>query len=255
MSIALAATWQPRGETLRFRRLYPFLARLYDHLIVVMPPNTHAGMVLSFRIYDKLSVVVADEWAAGRYIALQQGVETGDTYIHYADLDRLIRWGETKPSELTVVVEQVQHHECLVLGRDEDAYATHPRALVETEAISNQVFSHLLGINLDISAGSKGFSRDVAEFILKNSVPGNAFGTDAEWIVLARRGGFDLTDFRVSGLDWESADRYSIEAATEEQQARAAAKYDADPKHWRRRVAVADEIVKAGIGALKRELN
>ena len=253
--VTLTTTWHPRGETLRLRRLYPFLARLYDQIIVVMPPNTHAGMVLSFRVYEKMSVYVADEWAMGRHMALQKAIDAETPYIHYADMDRLIRWGETLPRELMFTLDKIRDAECLVIGRTDKAYATHPKALVQTEALSNRIFSHIFNQELDLSAGAKGFRRDVAQFILKHAVPGNPLGTDAEWVVLARRGGFTLTDCRVEGLDWESADRYSNKAADEEQQQQAAAEYDADAKNWKRRVEVADEIINTGLAALKRPLD
>ncbi len=252
--VTLTTTWQPRGETLRLRRLFPFLARLYHRIVVVMPPNTHAGMVLSFRVYEKMSVVVADEWAGGRYVALQKGVDAETPYIHYADMDRLIRWGETYPRELMFTLDKIRNTGCLVIGRTDGAYATHPQALVHTEALSNRMFSHILNQQLDLSAGSKGFRRDVAQFILKHSQPVSALGTDAEWVILARRGGFEVSECRVQGLDWESADRYSTKAADAEQQRQAAAEYDADSKNWKRRVAVADEIINAGLDALKRPL-
>jgi len=254
MSITLAATWQPRGETLRFRKAYSLLDKLYDHIVVVMPPNTHAGMVLSFRVYEKIMITVADAWAGGRYIALAKAIETGDSYIHYADLDRLIRWVETQPKELEYVVNYIQSKECVVIGRDRTAYATHPQAIIQTELTSNRIFSHILGMNLDLSAGSKGFRRDVAQFIISHSQPGNALGTDSEWVILARRAGFVVEPFEVSGLDWESADRYQNTAADAEDQQKAAAAYDADPKNWKHRVAVANEIIEVGIETLKRKL-
>jgi hypothetical protein len=254
MSITLAATWNPRGETLRFRKLYPFLSELYDHMYVVMPPNTHAGMVLSFRIYDKLSVVTVDDWAAGRYIALERAVNYKQQPIHYVDLDRLVRWAEKQPKELKETLAQIKQSECLVIGRTNMAYKTHPQALIQTEAMSNRMFSHILGCDLDLSAGSKGFRHDVAKFIITNSQPGQALGTDAEWVILAKRGGFQIQDYRVYGLDWESADRYSRVAADQQKQAKAAAEYDADPKNWQHRVAVANEIIKAGLDSLTRKL-
>lgn len=254
MSITLAATWHPRGETLRFRRLYPMLAELYDHLIVVVPPQTHTGMILSFKMYQKLQLHVVDEWAHGRYTALQLAVERDSEYIHYADLDRLIRWAETNPDELKATVRAIEHHDCLVIGRTERAYATHPQALIQTEAMSNAMFSHILGQKLDLSSGSKGFRHATAAYVVKHGQKGNPFGTDAEWVILSRRGGFEVSATWVEGLDWESADRYSTEAADDEQQMRAAAEYDADPKNWKHRVMVANEIVNAGLATFKREL-
>jgi hypothetical protein len=254
MTITLAATWHPRGETLRFRRLYPFLARLYDHIEVVVPPTTHAGMILSFRVYNKITLSMPDDWSTGRHTALQQALNRHTDYIHYADLDRLIRWAETQPEELVYAVDHLQTTDCLVLGRTQAAYETHPRALIETETLPNRVFSHILGLDLDLSAGSKGFRHDVARYILQHAVPGHALGTDAEWIILAKRGGYQLDQLRVNGLDWESADRYQRQAADADQQRHAAADYDADPKNWTYRVQVASEIITVGLETLKRPL-
>jgi hypothetical protein len=250
MSITLTATWHPRGETHRFRRLYPLLSRLYDHILVVTPSE----MVISFQAYEKITLVVSDVWATGRYRSLEKAVETGDSYIHYADLDRLVRWAETQPKELEDVLHQIHQSECLVIGRDQVAYATHPLAIVDTEAASNRVFSHILGMGVDLSAGSKGFRRDVAQFIVKNSTPKNALGTDSEWVILAWRGGFEVEHVQVRGLDWESADRYRNHAADAAAQEEAAATYDADALNWKHRVTVANEIISVGIETLKRQL-
>lgn len=254
MSITLATTWHPRGETLRLRRLYPLLAELYNQVVVIVPPSTHAGMVLSFRVYQKLAVMVADEWSMGRHLALQHALTFPHAAIHYADMDRLLRWAETRPAELHQTVERIQQAECLVIGRSPRAMDTHPRALAQTEAIPNQIFSHILGQPLDLSAGSKGFRRDVAQFIVQNSQGGKALGTDSEWVILARRGGYKISGFLVDGLDWESADRHAEFAADDEKQRLAAAEYDADPQNWQHRVQVADEIVAVGIETLKRTL-
>lgn len=254
MSMTLATTWQPRGETLRFRKLYPFLATIYDHIVVIMPPQTHTGMLLSFRLYDKLEIVVVDNWVTGRYSALKYALNTSAEQIHYVDMDRLIRWAETHPLELQETVALIQETECLVIGRSKLAYKTHPQSLVQTEAMSNRVFSHILGRKLDLSAGSKGFHRKTAQFIINNSQPDRVFGTDAEWVILAKRGGFAVKSILVDGLDWESADRYSNQSADEETQKEAAAKYDADPGNWAYRLAVANEIIEVGIETLTRPL-
>ncbi len=58
--------------------------------------------------------------------------------------------------------------------------------------------------------------------------------------------------YQVDGLEWESADHFSNEIADEAAQKRAAEAYDADPKHWARRVEIAMEIVQSGLDAAKR---
>lgn len=258
MSVVLAATWNPRGEVKRFRKLYPQLSRMFAHMAVVLPPHTHFGLLLSMQHFEQLTLYVTDNWAGGRRESLQHAVDiipsTSASHVMYADMDRLLRWAETRFDELRQTVKRVQMYDCLVIGRTEQAYNTHPQALIQTEALSNRVFSHLLNQQVDLSAGAKGFSREAATFVAANASSERPFGADSEWVVLAKRGGYDVRSLLVDGLDWESADRHADEAADEEKQAQAAAEYDADPDNWQKRVAVADEIIQAGIAALKREL-
>ncbi|MEP7292537.1 MAG: hypothetical protein ABI835_12185 [Chloroflexota bacterium] len=152
------------------------------------------------------------------------------------------------------MVERIPTTDCLVVGRTAAAHATHPQALQQTEKLSNGVFSHRVGRPLDFSSGSKAFSRAAGEFLLRNSTPGSVMGTDSEWIVLLKRGGFAIEQVLVDGLDWETADRYLPDAADAETQRRLATEYDADAEHWRFRVQVAQEIIDAGFAALERPL-
>jgi hypothetical protein len=201
-----------------------------------------------------VTAVVTPEWKQGRYLSLKTALETEADYIHYADFDRLLRWVETRPDEWRQTVQVVVLSDCLVIGRTERAWDTHPRALRETEAVSNSVFSNLLGLPLDLSAGSKGFSQAAAQVLMANTRPDRPMGADSEWIVLLHRTGFAVDAIQVDGLDWESADRYQITAANAQAQRDAAEQYDQDPQHWSMRVAVAAEIVESGLDALRREL-
>jgi hypothetical protein len=246
MSVALAATWDPRGELERFRRRLPQLRDVYQAIGVALPP----GAVQACEALRGLGVVaeVTPDWSWGRYLALQKAADVPDAaHIHYADLDRLLRWVETRPQEWLQVVARLQECDCLVIGRTPAAYATHPQALVKTEAISNAVVSHFLGRKMDVSAGSKGFSRPAVEFLLANTHPGRALGTDAEWPLVLQRAGFQVEYLEVDGLDWEIADQFQDQAAGTERQRQVAAEYDADPRHWAHRVAVALEIIEVAL--------
>jgi hypothetical protein len=161
---------------------------------------------------------------------------------------------ETRPDEWRQTVQVVVLSDCLVIGRTEQAWATHPQALQQTEAISNTVFSHLLGQELDLSAGSKGFSRAAMEILMANTQPNRAMGADSEWIVILHRAGFAVDTILVDGLDWETADRHQPVAANSHSQQEAAGQYDQDAHHWAMRVAVAAEIVQSGLDALARSL-
>jgi hypothetical protein len=254
MTVALAAPWNPRGELNRFQRLHPLLQSVYQDMIVTLPPQADPEVVESLQVLPHVTPVVTPEWPQGRYLSLKMALETGADYIHYADFDRLLRWVETRPDEWRQTVQVVVLSDCLVIGRTAWAWETHPRSLRETEAVSNEVFSHLLGIPLDLSAGSKGFSRAAAQVIMANTRPDRPMGADSEWIVLLHRAGFAVDTIQVDGLDWESADRYRGSAANEDMQREAAALYDQNPQHWAMRVAVAAEIVESGLDALRRDL-
>lgn len=256
MALTLGSTWHPRGENNRLVRLWPLLTEIYGRLVFCLHPQTDPLEVerLKQAFGPRACFAIMGNWAAGRYEALRLAALAGDDPIHYADLDRLLRWVETDPDEWRQTVELIKESDCLVIGRTPAAYQTHPQALVMTERISNKVISRLLDQDLDLSAGAKGFSPPAARFILANSLPNRALGTDAEWPILCHRAGFRVTGCLVNGLDWESADRFQDRAADPHTQARAAREYDQDPQHWSLRVRVAEEIVQAGLEAFDRPL-
>jgi hypothetical protein len=250
----LALAWNPRGEHERFRRFYPQFSQWYTHIVVSTPPNPEPEALEMLRSLPELRIEAREGWEAGRMVALEMGLQTDANYVHYVDGDRLIRWVELNPDELRRTIDAVQTVDYLVIGRTPKAMATHPQALQQTEAITNDVFSHLVGQTLDLCAGSKGLSRAAAEFLLRNGDTVNGLGSDAEWVVLLHRGGFSIKGLLVDGLDWETADRYLPHAADPETQRREAEAYDADPKHWAMRVRVARETEQAGLAALTRPL-
>jgi hypothetical protein len=261
MSLCLVMTWKPRGEMARFLRLLPLLEQTYAGLAISLPPGADCGAVAALRrlpgaASGRLTLTVTGDWAWGRHAALRLGLAfpPSVTHLHYADLDRLLRWVETRPEEWERVAARLQQADCTVIGRTPAAYATHPQALCQTEAISNAVASHLIGRPMDFSAGSKTFSRRAAEFLLANSPPGRAMGTDAEWPILLQRAGFGVTYLTVDGLDWESADRYQEQAADAASQQRAAAIFDAQPGNWAHRVEIALEIVHCALAAAQMEI-
>lgn len=259
MSVALAVTWNPRGEMPRFERLLPQLQQVYAGLAISFPPAADPTVTRPFTDGQyagraDLCLFVNPDWSWGRYMALRTALLLDADYIHYADMDRLLRWVETRPEEWQQSVQAIQTTDCLVMGRSDVAYRTHPKSLVQTEAISNRVVSFFLGQEMDVSAGSKGFSRPAAEYLAMNTRPGRALGTDAEWPILLKRAGYQVEYRVVDGLDWESADRYQEQAAGPEGQRLAAEQVDADAHNWEWRVKVAQEIVDVAIEAAHRAL-
>ena len=254
MSICLTTTWYPRGELARFTRLLPMLEEKYVSIVVALVQDNDAEVLKEFTsgkfsADKKLIYFVSDYQQSGRHMALKKTVEVDADFVHYADMDRLLRWAETRPDEWRKVVARIEDSDYLVMGRSAAAYATHPQALVRTEAISNHLISWLVGQTLDVSAGSKGFSRRAAQLIVDHADPNRGLGADGAWTVLLHRAGYRIDYLEVDGLDWETADRYQSRSADVEQQQKLAEAYDKDPAHWAMRVEVAMEIVEAGLDA------
>jgi hypothetical protein len=257
MKVTLTATWRPRGELPRLRKLLPWLRQVYETIILTLPPVSPPEVVAALRDLaqdEPLRLVVTDVWSHGRYRSLAEALDAPAGTIQYADLDRLLRWAETRPQELLQAVDDARQHDCLIFGRTQAAYRSHPQALYQTEAISNRVVSQFLDHLMDVSAGSKAFSRAAAEFLVAHTVPGHPFGVDAEWPILLQRAGFQVDYLEVDGLDWESADRYQERAASSDGQAQAAQEYDRNPEHWQARVVVAQEIVEWAMVTAQRSL-
>jgi hypothetical protein len=254
MTVTLAATFNPRGEIERLERLYPQLKAAYAGIIISLPQWTTGEDLAVMNALSATRIVVNGEWSHGRYAALKAALDSGDKAIHYADMDRLLRWVETRPDEWRQTVNVVKSSDFLVIGRTPAAYATHPQSLIQTEGISNAIVSHLVGQPMDVSAGSKGFSRSAVEYLVANTQPGRALGADGEWTVLLHRAGFRVDYLEVDGLDWESADRYQSQAADGERQRQLAAEYDASAENWAARVQVAHEITQSALDAMQRPL-
>jgi hypothetical protein len=254
MGIALAATFDPRGEIGRLQRLYAQLQMPYSYIVISLPPKARPDEVDQLRALSGAQVIVNTAWSQGRYTALKAAYGSGADYIHYADLDRLIRWVETRPDEWLQTVERVQQSDCLIIGRTEAAWATHPQVMIQVEKIINSTFSHFLGQDFDFGAGSKGFSRRAAGVILANCQPDNPLGADIEWPILLHRVGFSLQSVLADGLDWEIPDQYQDQAADRERQRTLAEAYDADVQRWKYRVGSTVEVFASGLDALQRPL-
>lgn len=252
--VCLALAWDPRGEMDRLRRFYPEFSQWYSDMVVSTTPNADQASLDWLHSLPGVRVAARDGWGSGRMVALELARQTGADFVHYVDGDRFARWFELYPDELKQTIDAVQSVDYLVIGRTQAAFDSHPACLKGTEAITNEVFSRLIGQRLDLCGGSKGISRAAVEFLLRNANTMNGLGSDAEWAVLLHRGGFSVRGIEVDGLDWETADRYQPHAADAERQRRLAAEYDTDPKHWEFRARVAYETAQVGLDAMTQEL-
>lgn len=253
MSVALTMTWKPRGEADRLQQQIPFLQQIYGSLSVSLAPEADSNLIV--RLSQHMTVAPNEGLGTGRMTALRLGYESGCDFVHYVDGDRLIRWAETKPDELRQIVNDLQSFDCAVIGRADAAFASHPAALRETERIINAVFSDFIGQELDFGAGTKAFSRNAVRFLLANPEHAGGLGNDVVWPVLCHRAGMRVGALWADGADWETADRFQQQAATDDAQKSAAEAYDADPTRWAFRVDIAQKIIEAGLTAQKQALS
>jgi SAM-dependent methyltransferase len=259
MNIALAVTWYPRGELPRFNQLQPVILQQYSSIVISYFHDNDNDTELESEVGKNssnphLKFYVNDDRRMGRYMALKEALELPADYIHYMDMDRLLRWVETRPLEWQRMVNQISKHDCIIFGRTATATQTHPHALITTEMLSNQVVSHFLNMDMDVSAGSKSFSRQAAQYLVDHGAANNSIGTDAEWPILLKQAGFRLEYIPVEGLDWETADHYQEWAANGQEQKQAAATYDYDPHHWQQRIEIAGQIIQTALEIAARKV-
>ncbi len=212
--VALVTTLHdPAGRMVEAtHRLLAPLSKLYEAVIVVPTSAT------SPRLLEALHGTVVQPLAEsngsigiGRRHTLRLGLESSASHLHYCDFDRVLHWMGRYPQELASVLEAIQRHDYLILGRTERAFATHSRVQRDTETITNHAFSLWFGRPVDVSAGSCGVSRRAAERLLAGS-SASTNATDAEWPALARlmegsRVGYLETD----GLEFETPDYFPEE--------------------------------------------
>jgi hypothetical protein len=249
ISLALACTWRPRGERGRVRKLFPEMRKIYRDIVISMPIESDAEDREFLQSKEDVSVVVMPKRGWGRYLAIQEALETPASHIHYADFDALVHWIEVQPLEWRRAMEAVRKTDCLIIGRTEKAMQTRPQAIQQTERIINLMGSHLLNQPVDLGAGNRGFSRKAAQFLMTHSSPGR-WG-DAEWPIMLHRAGFGVEYLAMDGLTWETPDRYREKAADPERQLLTAKACDLNAECWAFRTRIAFEIIQQGLEALE----
>jgi hypothetical protein len=236
MSIGLACAGRPRSLP-HFQTLHSQLMQVYDGIIISVPPDVTSDQVRILESLPHVIVVVNPDWSRGRLAAIQKALDIPAAHIHYADLDRILYWVETDPAGWDKTIQYIQETDCLIIGRTEKAFQTHPQAIQQTERIINHVFSSLLGRPVDLGGGSRGFSARAAQYLVEHSRPGSSWCSDSEWVMLLHRAGFSVDSMTVDGL---ASPGYPTD-------------YDADAKRWEFRVQMALDIIRAGIASASPE--
>lgn len=184
--------------------------------------------------------------------ALQAALEAGTPHLQMCDFDRAVHWMAHYPQELESVLAEIPRFDLLVLGRTERAWATHPPYQAETEPLFNKIFALTTGLQWDVGAGSRGFSRRGAQKLLELSQEPTV-GTDAEWpLLLLGQEGYAVGYRACEGLEFETADRFAAEIEAAGSYEAWEAEMSADPARWvfRLKLAllIAEAIVRYGTG-------
>lgn len=228
------------------------LQSVYERIVVLASPVTSQHSV---EVLRGAGVIV--EWQAEelhgalghiRRAALAHGLAAGAAHLQLCDWDRVIHWAEHYPDELRAVVATLPDYDCLILGRTERAFNTHPRVQRDTELLINHCFGLVWGEDVDVTAASRGLSRRAAERIVAGCDEAT-IGNDCVWpYFLRQEGDLNIGYLATEGLAWETPDRYATEIAADGGIEAWRTAHDTQLERWVDRV----ELARIEIDALAR---
>lgn len=199
----ICVTHDPDGHNIElFNRIHKEIENSYNELFVAISEESSSDLIeaiqqsnFNYQLISKKGV------AEARRAVVEFSLKGSSQYFHYCDFDRLLTWAHNYPSELQETVKNIPYHHYQIIGRTNRAFNTHPEEWVETEKITNKICSIELGQEVDITAGSCSFSRQVAEYINYHS---KEQMTDAEWAMITHRiAKLPVTYSAVEGLEYE----------------------------------------------------
>lgn len=249
MTIVLASTHHdPDGRMLaQIRRVLPAFGELFGAVEVFMTAQTVAETesVLAqggarCRRGDPGMPVGHQHLGLWRRAALGAAVagRPDAGLFLFCDLDRALHWAEHYPDELRAAQEYTKAHDCTVFGRSARAFASHPRAQRDTEAIANHTFALVSGLPWDVMSACRGLSRRAAELIVA-TCDDDTVGSDCSWPLLCRRAGMSLGYMETEGMEFETLDRFEGELEELGGVQAWLEHFDADPRQWLGRIELA----------------
>ncbi|MCM3357488.1 hypothetical protein [Psychrobacillus sp. MER TA 171] len=200
--VLITVTHDPDGKSVDlFKAYHQTLSNIYgDVYLTISDESSKKLLEVIQNSAVKYRVIPKKGAANARRQALKFSLQSHSEHYHYCDLDRILTWIHSYPNELKRVVNQILNYDYLVIGRTEQAMLTHPLEWIETERVTNKIFSLEVGQSFDITAGSCAFKRECAKYIIHYS---KALMTDAEWAMIAYRiAGFQLGYLEVNGLEY-----------------------------------------------------
>ncbi len=249
MRTVLASTHHdPDGRQLeQLARILPALAGLFDGVAVFLTAQTvqtTEGLLARYgataRRGDPALPVGHMHLGLWRRAALGAAVEAwpeGEQYL-FCDLDRALHWAEFYPQEMREALGNAAAYDCTVFGRTARAFASHPRAQRDTEAIANHGFALASGLPWDVMTACRGLSHRAAALIVERC-DDDTVGSDCSWPLICRAAGLSLSYLETEGMEFETMDRYGDEVAALGGAQAWLERFDADPRQWLIRLELA----------------
>ena len=232
------------------------LGDIYERRIVVVTKSTSLSVVDALEssgwvISPPKSNTGVEYISDSRRQVLGAGIDGGASFMHLVDMDRILHWASHYPSELRGVVERIPDYGFTIIGRTSRAFQTHPLNQVETEVIPNRVFSLIYGIDVDITAASRGVSREAAEVILKYS-RGRFFDTDSEWpTIILCKSGLRIGYVEADGLEWETRIKREGMVLPDGRRVDVKEFYEKNPESWVYRAMLAHRIAETALSTYR----
>lgn len=209
---ALAVTvHDPEGRILVNSKYLPIISKLYLVMVAAVTKATAPKTVKLLKHYGfKILPSPDNEIGSSRRNAIRETLANGEvSWVHYADLDRLLHWAKSYPKELQKIVSCPPQNDYVAIGRTKRAWQTHPKIMIEMEKLENNQAKNFFNLKAaDFTAGSCLISAKAALVILKYSVQlTNA--TDLEWpAIVAHYMGTFPSCVLTEGMEFETADYY-----------------------------------------------
>lgn len=257
MNTILAATHHdPDGRLVaQTRRVLPALAAAVDAAVVLLTAQTVPEGEAAIELAGASAVRSAPDLPVGhlhlglwRRSALAAAVAShpeADLFL-FCDLDRALHWAEFFPDELRAALVFAASHDCTVFGRTPRAFATHPRAQRDTEALANHGFALAAGLPWDMMTAARGLSRAAARLVV-DSCRDDTVGSDCSWPLICRRAGLRLAYLETEGMEFETLDRFGDQIADLGGPQAWLDRFDADPRQWASRLELARAEVESAI--------
>jgi len=249
--VLVATVHDPAGHLLDATCQFGDLLSLYTTSYFRCTDVTHRSVLGALERLGDVSIEVPGLIGRSRREVLRYARADGAETIMYCDFDRWLHWAWHYQRELIDVPQAIDqrcpHAWYVCLGRTSRAYTTHPRVQRETEQLSNDVISLLVGQSLDATAGACWMTGRAADIILSESIE-ESNATDLEWpALIAVRDRSRIEGMCVDGLEFETASfqPHEIDAAGG-LDAWLAIHYE-QPRVWETRMRLMAQSVKAAL--------